>query len=143
MRKTLPLIEGFSKAELGAKMTEYEIKSPSSGGAISSPMEFNLMFRSEIGPTGVQPAFLRPETAQGIFLNFKRLLEFNNGRLPVAGAQIGHAFRNEIAPRAGLIRCREFQMAEIEHFCDPEITEHPRFHTVADLAVPFYSKGSR
>ena len=68
------------------------------------------------------------------------MLEFNNGRLPFAGAQIGHSFRNEIAPRAGLIRCREFQMAEIEHFCDPDISEHPRFHTVADLAVPFYSK---
>ena len=65
MRKTLPLIEGFSKAELGAKMSEYEIKSPSSGGAISDPMEFNLMFRSEIGPTGIIPSFLRPETAQG------------------------------------------------------------------------------
>jgi glycyl-tRNA synthetase len=126
MRKTQNLIEGFGKEELAAKMTEYGIKSPSSGGDISDPMEFNLMFRSEIGPTGNQPAFLRPETAQGIFLNFKRLLEFNQGKLPFAGAQIGHSFRNEIAPRAGLIRCREFQMAEIEHFCDPEIKTHDK-----------------
>ena len=50
--------------------------------------------------------FLRPETAQGIFVNFKRLLEFNQGKLPFAGAQIGSAFRNEISPRAGLIRVR-------------------------------------
>ena len=50
--------------------------------------------------------FLRPETAQGIFVNFKRLLEFNAGKLPFAGAQIGSAFRNEISPRSGLIRVR-------------------------------------
>ena len=50
--------------------------------------------------------FLRPETAQGIFVNFKRLLEFNGGKLPFAAAQIGKAFRNEISPRAGLIRVR-------------------------------------
>jgi len=49
---------------------------------------------------------LRPETAQGIFVNFKRLLEFNQGKLPLAGAQIGDAFRNEISPRSGLIRVR-------------------------------------
>ena len=104
MRATSPLIEGFSKQELGAKLNQYNVKSPSSGGDISEPMEFNLMFRSEIGPTGAQPAFLRPETAQGIFLNFKRLLDFNNGKLPFAGAQIGHSFRNEIAPRAGKMR---------------------------------------
>ena len=51
-------------------------------------------------------SFLRPETAQGIFVNFKRLLEFNQGKLPFAGAQIGNAFRNEISPRSGLIRVR-------------------------------------
>ena len=50
--------------------------------------------------------FLRPETAQGMFVNFKRLLEFNAGRLPFAAAQIGNAFRNEISPRSGLIRVR-------------------------------------
>ena len=50
--------------------------------------------------------FLRPETAQGIFVNFKKLLEFNNGRLPFGAAQIGAAFRNEVSPRAGLLRVR-------------------------------------
>ena len=56
------------------------------------------------------PGFLRPETAQGIFLNFKRLLDYNNGRLPFGGAQIGCGFRNEIAPRAGLLRVRLEQL---------------------------------
>ena len=55
---------------------------------------------------------------KGIFVNFKRLLEFNQGRLPFAASQVGNAFRNEISPRSGLIRVREFTMAEIEHFYD-------------------------
>ena len=143
LRKLTPLIESMSKEELGATMTKYGVKAPVSGNDISEPMEFNLMFKSEIGPTGQYPAFLRPETAQGIFVNFKRLLEFNNGRLPFAAAQIGHSFRNEIAPRAGLIRCREFQMAEIEHFVDPDQTEHEGFNSVASLRIPLYTKDAQ
>lgn len=84
--------------------------------------------------------FLRPETAQGIFVNFKRLLEFNGGRLPFAGAQIGKAFRNEISPRSGLLRVREFEMAEIEHFVDPDKKNNfEKFETISDLKVLFYS----
>jgi glycyl-tRNA synthetase len=66
------------------------------------------MFAAEIGPTGQLHGYLRPETAQGIFLNFRRLIEFNNGRMPFAGAQIGLGFRNEIHPKQGLLRVREF-----------------------------------
>lgn len=143
LKKLEPLIEGMSKEELGETMKKYEVKAPVSGNDITDPMEFNLMFKSEIGPTGQIPSFLRPETAQGIFLNFKFLLEFNNGRLPFAGAQIGHSFRNEIAPRAGLIRCREFQMAEIEHFCDPEDYSHPSFPEVENVVLPFYTKNAQ
>jgi len=84
--------------------------------------------------------FLRPETAQGIFVNFKRLLEFNNGKLPFAAAQIGKAFRNEISPRSGLLRVREFEMAEIEHFVNPERRQKfAKFHRTADLRVTLYS----
>lgn len=83
--------------------------------------------------------FLRPETAQGIFVNFKRLLEFNQGKLPFAAAQIGNAFRNEISPRSGLIRVREFTMAEIEHFCDPSDKAHPKFDSVRDTTLMLYS----
>jgi glycyl-tRNA synthetase len=80
-----------------------------------------------------QISFLRPETAQGHFLNFSRLLEFNNGRVPFASAQIGRSFRNEISPRAGLLRVREFTMAEIEHYVDPEDKKHERFVDVRDV----------
>jgi glycyl-tRNA synthetase len=72
------------------------------------------MFASQIGPSGHIKGFLRPETAQGIFLAFKRLYDYNNKRLPFAGAQIGTSFRNEISPKNGMLRVREFQMAEIE-----------------------------
>ena len=80
-------------------------------------------------------SYLRPETAQGHFLNFSRLLEFNNGRVPFASAQIGRSFRNEISPRAGLLRVREFTMAEIEHYVDPEDKRHDRFDEVRDVVL--------
>ena len=89
--------------------------------------------------SGDVKGFLRPETAQGIFVNFKRLLEFNQGKLPFAAAQIGTAFRNEISPRSGLIRVREFTMAEIEHFCDPSEKSHPKIDSMKDTEMSLYS----
>lgn len=85
-------------------------------------------------------SFLRPETAQGHFVNFSRLLEFNNGRVPFASAQIGRSFRNEIAPRQGLLRVREFTMAEIEHFVDPDKKTHARFEEVKGVRVMLLPK---
>ena len=64
------------------------------------------MFKTEIGPSGNLTGYLRPETAQGMFLNFQRLLDYNGGRMPFAAAQIGLGFRNEIAPRSALLRVR-------------------------------------
>lgn len=116
-------------------MRTHQIKSPETGNDISEPVVFNLMFASSIGPTGHLPGYLRPETAQGQFLNFKRLLEFNNDRMPFASAQIGRSFRNEISPREGLLRVREFTMAEIEHYVDPAKKEHARFHEVKDYKL--------
>lgn len=87
-------------------MQKYEVKAPGTNNDLHDPQDFNLMFGMTIGPSGLLPGFMRPETAQGIFLNFKRLLDYNNGRLPFGGAQIGCGFRNEIAPRAGLLRVR-------------------------------------
>ncbi|XP_067650502.1 glycine--tRNA ligase-like isoform X1 [Haliotis asinina] len=139
IRQILPTIDGMSKDDMGECLRKYNMKSPVTGNDLSDPMEFNLMFATSIGPTGQLKGFLRPETAQGIFVNFKRLLEFNAGKLPFAGAQIGNSFRNEISPRSGLIRVREFTMAEIEHFCDPEHKDHPKFADIAHLEFPLYS----
>ncbi|XP_076248468.1 glycine--tRNA ligase [Calliopsis andreniformis] len=132
-------LDGMTKDEMAAVLSKYKIKSPISGNDLTEPIEFNLMFGTQIGPSGLVKGFLRPETAQGIFVNFKRLLAFNQDKLPFAAAQIGNAFRNEISPRSGLIRVREFTMAEIEHFCDPSDKSHPKFETVKDLSVLLYS----
>uniref|UniRef100_A0A8W8MGW3 Glycine--tRNA ligase n=1 Tax=Magallana gigas TaxID=29159 RepID=A0A8W8MGW3_MAGGI len=139
IRNLMPLIDGMSKEDMGKTIVKYNMKSPLTNNDLSEPMEFNLMFSTAIGPTGHIKGFLRPETAQGIFVNFKRLLNFNQGKLPFAAAQIGNAFRNEISPRSGLLRVREFTMAEIEHFCDPNQKDHPKFSNVADLDVVLYS----
>lgn len=86
---------------------------------MTDPEPFNLMFPTPIGPAGLIQGYLRPETAQGIFLNYKYCLEQNANRLPMGVAQIGKSFRNEIAPRQGLTRQREFTQAEIEWFVKP------------------------
>nr|XP_026689616.1 glycine--tRNA ligase [Ciona intestinalis] len=138
-KTVLQQLDNYGKEELGTLMREFEVKSPVTGNEISDPMDFNLMFQTTIGPGNAMPGYLRPETAQGIFLNFKRLLEFNQGKLPFSAVQIGMSFRNEISPRSGLIRVREFQMGEIEHFVDPLRKEHPLFSTVKDIKVPLYS----
>lgn len=92
----------------------------------------NLMFKTQIGAIKNDTGYLRPETAQGIFLNFKRLLEYNSGKLPFGGVHIGHSFRNEISPRSGLIRCREFLLAEIEYFYD-NLEKHTDLETSDEI----------
>ncbi|KAK0495468.1 hypothetical protein EDD18DRAFT_1169383 [Armillaria luteobubalina] len=131
----LAQLDNYSGPELGELCKKYNIRNPDTDNEVGEPQQFNLMFASSIGPTGQHPGFLRPETAQGHFLNFSRLLDFNNGRVPFASAQIGRSFRNEISPRAGLLRVREFTMAEIEHYVDPEDKSHVRFKEVRDVIL--------
>lgn len=135
--EVLAKIDGYSGPELGELMVKYNIGNPVTGEALEAPKAFNLMFETAIGPSGQLKGYLRPETAQGQFLNFNKLLEFNNSKTPFASASIGKSFRNEISPRAGLLRVREFLMAEIEHFLDPEDKSHPRFHEVKDVKLSF------
>uniref|UniRef100_A0AAZ1X3Z3 Glycine--tRNA ligase n=1 Tax=Oreochromis aureus TaxID=47969 RepID=A0AAZ1X3Z3_OREAU len=139
MEDVITQMDNYAQQELAALFVKYNVKSPATGNDLTPPVSFNLMFQTSIGPGGNMPGFLRPETAQGMFLNFKRLLEFNQGKLPFAAAQIGNSFRNEISPRSGLIRVREFTMAEIEHFVDPNEKVHPKFSNVADLEIMLFS----
>ncbi|KAM6977276.1 glycine--tRNA ligase [Aplochiton taeniatus] len=139
MEEVITQMDNFTQQELTDLFVKYDVKSPTTGNDLSPPVSFNLMFKTSIGPGGNMTGYLRPETAQGIFLNFKRLLEFNQGKLPFAAAQIGNSFRNEISPRSGLIRVREFTMAEIEHFVDPSEKVHPKFSNVASLEILLYS----
>lgn len=133
-------VVGEMKCEdLRRKLAEYKATSPD-GNAISDPYPFNLMFKTSIGPRGDLTGYLRPETAQGIFVNFRDLLYYNGGKLPFAAAQIGQSFRNEINPRQGLLRVRDFTQAEIEHFVHPDHKDHPRFSEVADVAPLMYSQ---
>ena len=91
-------------------------------GTLTEPREFNLMFKTVVGALSGDEgtAFLRPETAQGIFVNFKNVLDSTRHRLPLGIAQIGKSFRNEITPRNFTFRSREFEQMEIEFFCHPE-----------------------
>ncbi|CCF57905.1 hypothetical protein KAFR_0D02580 [Kazachstania africana CBS 2517] len=133
----LAKIDGYSGEELGELMKKYDIGNPATGEPLEPPKAFNLMFETAIGPSGQLKGYLRPETAQGQFLNFNKLLEFNNSKTPFASASIGKSFRNEISPRAGLLRVREFLMAEIEHFVDPLDKSHPKFEDVKHIELSF------
>jgi len=132
-----------SADQLQRYIETYKVVAPGTGNTLSAPYPFNLMFETQIGPTGKVLGYMRPETAQGMFVNFKRLLEFNGGRMPFAAAQMGTAFRNEIAPRSGLLRVREFPLAEIEHFLNPRDKSHTKFHTVANYTLSLLDRASQ
>ena len=136
----LARLEEFTPEEMGAAIVELGLKAPETKNDLSAPYPFNLMFPTQIGPSGNSKGFLRPETAQGIFVNFRDLLYYNGGKLPFAAAQIGQSFRNEISPKQGLLRVREFTQAEIEHFVHPEHKEHPRFDEVKDVELSLFSQ---
>ena len=92
---------------------------------LTAPRQFNLMFRTTFGAASVEEdpgalAYLRPETAQGIFVNFKNVLDTSRRKLPFGIAQIGKAFRNEVTPGNFIFRTREFEQMELEYFCRPE-----------------------
>ncbi|PKG31706.1 glycine--tRNA ligase, partial [Methanoregula sp.] len=98
---------------------------------------FNLMFKTSIGPGTQRTGYLRPETAQGMFVDFARLLRFYRDKLPFGAVQIGKSYRNEISPRQGMIRLREFTQAEAEIFVHPdEKNRHPRFQRYANYSMP-------
>ena len=107
------------------------IHCPSCKGLLSQPYMFNLMFKTGIG--GEQSAaYSRPETAQGIFTSFPRLFRNHGTKLPLGIGQVGKSFRNEISPRKGLVRMREFTQMELEYFFNPNQPQFDRFNEVAD-----------
>ena len=112
--------EKMSLNELKATIKKHDIRCPECGGAFSEPKLFLTMFKTTIGPYSEAVAYGRPEAAQGIFVEFKRLYEMAREKLPFGVLQMGHALRNEISPRQGLIRLREFTIIDLEFFFDPE-----------------------
>ena len=133
--KTEKIIDGMSNEETGAFFKEHELKCPDCGSEFGEVYDFNAMFKTAIGPGSKKVAYLRPETAQGMFIAFKRLQRHARGRLPFGVVQIGKGYRNEISPRQGIIRLREFTMAEAEIFFDPDNPKYPGFEAIADERV--------
>ena len=112
--------DGMTMEQMDAVIAEKGIKSPD-GNPLSQSRTFNMMFKTHVGATESEDSisYLRPETAQGIFTNFKNVVDSFYPNLPFGIAQQGKAFRNEIAPRDFVFRSREFEQMEIEYFVDP------------------------
>jgi len=123
--KTGKFVEGKSVKELTGIIKKEKIKCPKCGNPLDDVRMFNLMLKTEISPLGGQTAYLRPETAQNIFLCFQRVYRSTRSKLPMGIAQVGHSFRNEISPRHFLVRIREFGQTEIEMFIDPKNPKSP------------------
>lgn len=131
---------GMSLEQMGAAIREKGLKSPE-GNPLSEPQQFNMMFKTFVGSIegGETPVYLRPETAQGMFVNFKNVQDSFHPKLPFGIAQIGKSFRNEIAPREFVFRVRELEIMELEYFLKEEEWEEKfeywrkEMHTWFDL----------
>ena len=138
------MISEISKIEIpeSADLEEFDnailqnnIKCPKCKGDFENAKKFNMMFKVGIGPEE-EPAYLRPETCQSIFVDFPRLFKTMRGKLPMGIAQVGKSFRNEISPRQSLLRLREFYQAEIEVFCNPiRLDDVEKFYEIADTVL--------
>ncbi len=118
---------GMTLEQMGEAIEKHGIKSPE-GNALTAPQQFNMMFKTSVGSVdGADMAvYLRPETAQGMFVNFKNILDTYHPKLPFGIAQIGRSFRNEIAPRDFIFRVRELEIMEFEYFI-PEASWSEQF----------------
>lgn len=117
--------DGIPPEKLTNLIEENNIKCPNCGGELTESREFNLMFETNVGPVKSEKSrtYLRPETAQMIFTNFKLVKEATRQKLPFGIAQMGKAFRNEVSPRNFVFRSREIEMMEIEYFAHPDDIE--------------------
>jgi len=161
-----PVLVGEKTQKIGADSPLSTLFNPENGALLSKPQSFNLMFKTYVGATDDESSltYLRPETAQSIFVQFKNVLEVSRKKLPFGIAQIGKAFRNEINPRNFTFRSREFEQMELEYFCRPEegmklleYWKEERLKFYEDIGIPrkhlhvlnvpdeeraFYSKGT-
>src|SRR4051812_34709182 len=147
-----PLVQCLGKCKerwradhLREDQPEGELKCPKCGGDLTEPRHFNLMFKTHVGPvedSGTE-VYLRPETAQGIFLNFKNALQTSRKKPPFGIAQVGKSFRNEITPGNFIFPTREFEQMEMEFFVPPadgpawyEYWCRTRLQWYVDLGIP-------
>ncbi|MFP3268596.1 MAG: glycine--tRNA ligase [Desulfurococcales archaeon] len=120
-------VEGKSKDELSRIIREKNIRCPICGGELGEVKSFNLLFKTQIGPYEGSNGYVRPELAQGMFLNFKRVYGVMREKLPLGLAQVGRVGRNEISPRQNMLRLREFTIMEFEFFFDPQEPGHEKY----------------
>ena len=137
---TKMFVEGMSPEDLTKIITEKKIRCPKCDGELEDVRVFNLMFQMNIGALGDSKGYLRPETAQGIFVNFKNVLVSTRAKLPFGIAQIGKSFRNEISPRQWLIRLREFTQAEIEFFINPKESKFEKLKDYKNIKIRILSR---
>jgi len=127
--------ESADLVEFDNAILKNNIKCPKCKGDFENAKKFNMMFKVGIGPEE-EPAYLRPETCQSIFVDFPRLFKTMRGKLPLGIAQVGKSFRNEISPRQSLLRLREFYQAEIEVFCNPsKLNEMENFSEIQNTVI--------
>lgn len=133
----VPNAETLSLEEMDQAIAENNVKCQRCGGGLGECKYFNLMFTSGIGPGGEKKAYLRPETAQGIFINFSQLYRMAREKLPFGVVMVGRGYRNEISPRQGTTRIRELNMMECEYFIDPNETKFEKVKLVKDEKLTF------
>lgn len=136
-------VEGMTNEELDEIVKKHNVDCPNCGDKLSEIWNYNLMFKTNIGAKGNKPGYMRPETAQGIFILFKRLSRFFKNKLPFGVVQLGKAYRNEISPRQGVIRLREFTQAEAEIFVNPQDKTHPKFSEIATEKLVLNSQATQ
>jgi len=129
---------GLPPAELSTLIKKYGVFCPQcKKPTLSDVGWFNMMFRTNIGPIDGNTAYFRPETAQGIFMDFPRIIRNYGSKLPIGIGQVGKSARNEISPRQGLIRLREFSQMELEYFFNPADQTYPKFGKIKEHKVRF------
>jgi glycyl-tRNA synthetase len=128
--------EGLDLVTIEDLIASRDVACPACGQRLAGqPVDsFDLMFETAIGPSGDQSGYLRPETAQSTLVEFPRLAEYARNSLPFGVAQVGRGYRNEISPRNAIVRSREFTMAELQQFFDPD-GDDPPLDRVADVTV--------
>ncbi|MFH1849060.1 MAG: glycine--tRNA ligase [archaeon] len=138
--------DGMTVEDVGRLIEKHGIKCKKCGSGLEAPKQFNLMFTTKVGAIEDRDStsYLRPETAQLIFANFRLVMENARAKLPFGIAQMGKAFRNEISPRDFLFRSREFEQFEIEFFAHPKkIRKCPFFKDVQKMKVNFIGAGKK
>jgi glycyl-tRNA synthetase len=135
--------EGMSLEQLGVLLKEKHVKCPECGGELGTPQYFMTMFKTSIGPYGEDPAYGRPEAAQGIFVNFRRIFDTMREKFPIGIGQVGTVLRNEISPRQGPIRLREFTIMDFELFFNPEEPDCPYLDEVASEELSIVTENTR